>query len=402
MQPAPFTPPDAADSAASLQRSRDGWLMGTALALGARHLGATWPNPSVGAVIVAPGPEGMILGRGMTQPGGRPHGEVMALAAVGTALGAAAVEAIRGATLYVTLEPCSHWGRSPPCADAVIAAGIARVVSALEDPDSRVAGEGHARLRAAGVVVETGIGAVAAERAHRGHILRVREGRPAVTVKLAMTADGYAGAQGQRLLITGPRANALVHLMRAHADAIMVGVGTVLVDDPALTVRLPGLEARSPVRIIIDTHLRTPPEAAVARTAATHPTWIIASVDAPIPAERALVAQGVEVLRLGGRGSVDLHAALRLLGTRGLTRLFCEGGPRLAEALAAAGLVDELVTIHGPRALGDLTTAAGIPALGPHLEAAMRDGLVKVTDTSHVAGDRFTFLERPSLCLPES
>ncbi|MBX3537568.1 MAG: bifunctional diaminohydroxyphosphoribosylaminopyrimidine deaminase/5-amino-6-(5-phosphoribosylamino)uracil reductase RibD [Chelatococcus sp.] len=390
--------------------SLDRRFMRDALALGARHLGLTWPNPSVGALIVAPGPEGIILGRGMTRPGGRPHGEPVALAAAGAAA--------RGGTLYVTLEPCSHWGRSPPCVDAVIAAGIARVVSALEDPDPRVAGSGHARLRAAGIAVTTGPLAVEAERAHRGHILRVREGRPAVTVKLAMTADGFAGVAGERLRITGPIANDHVHLMRAHADVLMVGVGTVLADDPALNVRLPGMEARSPVRVIIDTALRTPPSAVVARTALKHPTWIIAGRDAPVEAERALVAQGVEVMRLGSVGTVDLAAALRLLATRGVTRVFCEGGPRLADALAAAGLVDELVTVTGPRALRALSARPGITALGPHLGGLVRGGIVKAAATWDVATsdvarndaggavdgavDRFTVLERPSSCLPES
>ncbi|WP_291976460.1 MULTISPECIES: bifunctional diaminohydroxyphosphoribosylaminopyrimidine deaminase/5-amino-6-(5-phosphoribosylamino)uracil reductase RibD [unclassified Chelatococcus] len=390
--------------------SLDRRFMRDALVLGARHLGLTWPNPSVGALVVAPGPEGVILGRGMTQPGGRPHGEPVALAAAG--------EAARGATLYVTLEPCSHWGRSPPCVDSVIAAGIARVVSALEDPDARVAGAGHARLRDAGVDVTIGPLAKEAERAHRGHILRVREGRPAVTVKLAMTADGFAGVAGERLRITGPVANDHVHLMRAHADVIMVGVGTVLADDPALNVRLPGMEARSPVRVIIDTALRTPPTAVVARTAAEHPTWIVAGRDAPIEAERTLVAQGVEVMRLGSIGRVDLNAALRLLATRGVTRVFCEGGPQLADALAAAGLVDELVTVTGPLPLGASSARPGIRAIGPHLAQLVQGGIVKaavtwdvahqdvtLTNAGSAAGgavDRFAVLERPSSCLPES
>ncbi|CAH1668682.1 fused diaminohydroxyphosphoribosylaminopyrimidine deaminase/5-amino-6-(5-phosphoribosylamino)uracil reductase [Chelatococcus asaccharovorans] len=407
----------ATDFLSLRQASLDRRFMADALALGRRHLGLTWPNPSVGALVVAPGPEGLILGRGMTQSGGRPHGEPVALAAAGAAA--------RGATLYVTLEPCSHWGRTPPCADAIIAAGIARVVSALEDPDPRVAGTGHARLRAAGIDVTTGLLAAEAERAHRGHILRVREGRPAITVKLAMTADGFAGVAGERLRITGPVANGHVHLMRAHADAIMVGVGTVLADDPALTVRLPGMEAYSPVRVVIDTMLRTPPGAVVAETAGLYPTWIIAGRDAPVAAERALVARGVEVMRLGSTGTVDLHAAMRLLATRGVTRVFCEGGPRLADALAAAGLVDELVTVSGPRPLRALSARPGIPALGPHLAGLARGGIVKTVATwdapardasdcdddraaGHTAGmaggavDRFTILERPSSCLPES
>ena len=170
----------------------------------------------------------------------------------------------RGATLYVSLEPCAHHGRTPPCVDAIIPAGIARVVTALEDPDPRVSGRGHARLRAAGITVTTGVLADEARRSHRGHIRRIRDGRPATTLKLARTADGFASRlDGPRLMITGEALNARVHLMRAHADAILVGVGTVLADDPLLTVRLPGLEERSPVRVILDSRLRTPPNAQV-------------------------------------------------------------------------------------------------------------------------------------------
>src|SRR5579864_2671787 len=206
-------------------------FMQLALALGRRGQGRTWPNPAVGAVIVK---DGVIVGRGWTQAGGRPHAEVEALRRAG--------EAARGATLYVTLEPCSHHGKTPPCADAVIAAGIARVVSALEDPNPEVAGQGHARLRAAGIAVEVGVGAEAARRDHAGHIRRMRQGRPQVMLKLAISADGKAGAAGRRpLAITGERVRDRVHLLRAQSDAIMIGIGTALADDPLLTCRLPGM-----------------------------------------------------------------------------------------------------------------------------------------------------------------
>src|SRR4051812_42144334 len=203
-------------------------LMAMALTLGERNLGLTWPNPSVGAVIVdRTGDQPLILAQGATQPGGRPHAERIALAAAG--------ETARGATLYVSLEPCSHHGKSPPCVDAVIASGIGRVVSAIEDPDERVAGRGHALLREAGIAVDVGCLSGRARRSHRGHILRVTQGRPAVFLKLARTTEGFAGSlSGPRLMITGEGANARVHLMRAHADAIMVGIGTVLADDPLL------------------------------------------------------------------------------------------------------------------------------------------------------------------------
>src|SRR5579871_4429479 len=215
-------------------------FMQLALVLGRRGLGRTWPNPAVGAVIVK---DGVIIGRGWTQPGGRPHAEVEALARAG--------DAARSATMYVTLEPCSHFGKSPPCADAVIAAGIARVVSAIEDPNPEVAGQGHARLRAAGIAVDVGLGAEEARRDHAGHILRMTKGRPRVLLKLAISADGMAGAAGGKpVAITGEEVRERVHLMRAENDAIMVGIGTVLADDPMLTCRLLGMAGRSPVRVV--------------------------------------------------------------------------------------------------------------------------------------------------------
>jgi diaminohydroxyphosphoribosylaminopyrimidine deaminase/5-amino-6-(5-phosphoribosylamino)uracil reductase len=223
-------------------RAADTRFMQLALALGRRGLGRTWPNPSVGAIIVK---DGVIVGRGWTQPGGRPHAEVEALRRAG--------EAARGATLYVTLEPCSHVGKSPPCADAVIAAGIARVVSAIEDPNPEVAGQGHARLRAAGISVEVGLGAADAARDHAGHFRRIRDKRPHVILKLAVSADEKIGAAGGKpVAITGEAAKARVHLLRAQCDAILVGIGTVQADDPQLDCRLPGMEKRSPVRVVLD------------------------------------------------------------------------------------------------------------------------------------------------------
>jgi diaminohydroxyphosphoribosylaminopyrimidine deaminase / 5-amino-6-(5-phosphoribosylamino)uracil reductase len=265
-------------------------------------------------------------------------------------------------------------------------------VSALQDPDSRVAGHGHARLREAGIDVTVGILAPQALRAHRGHITRVTQGRPAVTVKLARTTEGFAGVrQGPRLMITGEVANARVHLMRAHADAIMVGIGTVLADDPLLTVRLPGLEARSPVRIVLDSGLRTPLAAQVVTGAREIPTWVLASLDAPAGAEEALAARGVEVLRVPAdpHGRILLPEALRLLGTRGLTRVFCEGGPGLADALAQADLVDELVLVTGGSGRG----RGDVPALGAALQDRM-DELILVADEA-LGSDLFMFWEKP-------
>ncbi|MBF9233988.1 bifunctional diaminohydroxyphosphoribosylaminopyrimidine deaminase/5-amino-6-(5-phosphoribosylamino)uracil reductase RibD [Microvirga sp. BT350] len=359
--------------------------MRLAVTLGERNLGLTWPNPSVGCVVVdESGGTPIIIAQGATQPGGRPHAERVALVAAG--------ERARGATLYVSLEPCSHHGKSPPCIDAVIASGIARVVSALEDPDDRVAGLGHTRLREAGIDVSVGCLAPDALRAHRGHITRVTKGRPAITVKLARTTEGFAGSsRGARLMITGEDANARVHLMRAHADAIMVGIGTILADDPLLTVRLPGLEARSPVRVIIDSHLRTPLSSRVVTGAREIPTWIVTTVDAPVEAERALVERGVDVMRVSAdaAGHVALSEALRLLGTRGLTRVFCEGGPGLADALAQADLIDDLVLITGRSARGE----GDVPALGLALQDKMDELSFMGEDQS--GPDLFMFWEKP-------
>ena len=222
--------------------------MQLALTLGRRGQGRTWPNPAVGAVVVK---DGVILGRGWTQAGGRPHAEPVALGQAGAAAS--------GATLYATLEPCSHVGKSPPCADAIIAAGIARVVSAIEDPNPEVAGQGHARLRAAGIAVDVGLCADEAAYDHAGHFRRIRNHRPHVILKLAVSSDDKIGAAGRKpVAISGEAARARVHLLRAQCDAILVGIGTVQADDPLLTCRLPGMEARSPVRVVLDRALRLP------------------------------------------------------------------------------------------------------------------------------------------------
>ena len=255
--------------------------MALALALGRRGLGRTWPNPAVGAVIVK---DGVMVGRGWTQPGGRPHAEVEALRRAGAAA--------RGATLYVTLEPCSHFGKSPPCADAVIAAGISRVVSAIEDPNPEVAGQGHARLRAAGIEVEIGVDAEEARRDHAGHISRMTQGRPHVMLKLAISADGKAGAAGRKpVAITGEAVRERVHLLRAEYDAIMIGIATALADDPMLTCRLPGMAKYSPVRVVADSMLRLPLNSRLVKSASETPVWAIAGMAAPprgrIPAAAA-------------------------------------------------------------------------------------------------------------------
>jgi diaminohydroxyphosphoribosylaminopyrimidine deaminase / 5-amino-6-(5-phosphoribosylamino)uracil reductase len=375
----------AAVAEPNLDPALDERFMRMAVGLGERHLGMTWPNPSVGALVVdlsGGGPR--LVAQGVTGAGGRPHAERQALAAAG--------ETARGATLYVSLEPCAHHGKTPPCVEAIIPAGVARVVTALEDPDPRVSGRGHASLRAAGIAVTTGVLPDAARRSHRGHICRIREGRPAMTLKLARTADGFASrVNGPRLMITGEALNARVHMMRAHADAILVGVGTILADDPLLTVRLPGLEDRSPLRIIFDSHLRTPPAAQVVTGAAAVPTWIVAADGASRSVEETLAGRGVEVLRVGtdATGHLDVREALARLAERGITRVFSEGGPSLAECFARLDLLDEVIVSTSPNALGE----PGRLAVGPELQHALDTRFTQVL--SEMAGaDRMDSYER--------
>ncbi|HML14553.1 MAG TPA: bifunctional diaminohydroxyphosphoribosylaminopyrimidine deaminase/5-amino-6-(5-phosphoribosylamino)uracil reductase RibD [Xanthobacteraceae bacterium] len=348
----------------------DARFMALALALGRRGLGNTWPNPAVGAVIVRNEPHGpIVVGRGWTQPGGRPHAEVEALRRAGAAA--------RGATIYTTLEPCSHFGQTPPCADAIIAAGIARVVSALDDPNPEIAGEGYRRLRAQGIAVVTGIGAEEAGRAHAGHVRRMREGRPHVMLKLAVSADGKAGLAGRRpAAITGEAARERVHRWRAAQDAILIGVGTALADDPLLTVRLPGMAQRSPVRVVLDSAARLPPEGKLARGARDVPLWILVSPDAPPARAEALRARGAEVLQVDGApGRRDLAATLKLIAARGITRLMVEGGPTVAAAFVKAGLVDEAVLLRSSAVIGPdgIDALEGLPLTAltrsPHLRS---------------------------------
>jgi diaminohydroxyphosphoribosylaminopyrimidine deaminase/5-amino-6-(5-phosphoribosylamino)uracil reductase len=360
--------------------------MRLALALGHRNLGRTWPNPSVGAVVVAgePGAE-RIVGQGVTAPGGRPHAEPIALAMAGAAG--------HGATLYVSLEPCSHHGRTPPCTDAIIGAGIARVMTALTDPDPRVAGRGHGLLAEAGIAVTTGLLAEEAARDHRGHVTRVTQGRPSLHLKLAQTRDGFAGAPTERLRITGPIADGAVHLWRAHADAILVGIGTARADDPALTVRLPGLSDRSPLRVVLDSSLRILPSTYLVRSARDVPTLVVTTRRAPIHAKRMLASFGVEVIAVDSdrTGRIDLAEALRAMAERGLTRICCEGGPGLADALAEADLVDVFTLITGPNALGG---AGGLPAVGPALQERLARGHLRAIETRPLGPDRAVTYER--------
>jgi diaminohydroxyphosphoribosylaminopyrimidine deaminase/5-amino-6-(5-phosphoribosylamino)uracil reductase len=361
-------------------------FMALALTLGRRGLGNTWPNPAVGAVIVRDdGAEPVIVGRGWTQAGGRPHAETEALRRAGPAA--------RGASMYVTLEPCSHYGKTPPCADAIIAAGISRVVAALEDANPEVAGRGHARLRAAGIAVTVGEGAAEARRDHAGHFRRMREGRPQVMLKLAVSADGKAGLAGRKpVAITGEATRARVHLMRAMHDAILIGIGTALADDPALTCRLPGLEERSPVRVVLDTGLRLPLESRLVQTAHQTPVWVFAGMDADTAREDALRGAGVEVVRLDAKhGCVDLTAVLLALGTRGITRLMVEGGPTVAASFLDADLVDEAALFRSDIVIG----ADGIDAIDGHALDALTQSLrLRRSGGEAIGADRLESYER--------
>ncbi len=346
--------------------------MRAALDLARRGLGTTWPNPSVGCVIAR---DGVVLGRGATRPGGRPHAEQEALAQARARFGA---QALQGATAWVSLEPCAHHGRTPPCADALAHAGIARVVSTFEDPDPRVQGRGFAALRAAGLRVDVGVLAEEARALNAGFLTRLAQGRPFVTLKLAASLDGrIAHETGESRWITGPQARARVHLMRARADAVLIGAGAARADDPMLDVRLPGLEARRPVRVVADGGLSLSLMSRLARSAGAAPLWLLHRRGAERARREALDALGVRLIetRATASGEVDLGAALSALGAEGVTRLLCEGGGRIAAALLRADLVDEIAWFTAGAAIG----AEGAPAVAhmalPDLAAAPRFGL---------------------------
>lgn len=360
-------------------------FMQLALALGKRGQGRTWPNPAVGAVVVK---DGVIVGRGWTAPGGRPHAEVEALQRAG--------EAARGATLYVTLEPCSHHGKSPPCADAIIAAGISRVVSAIEDPNPEVAGQGYARLRAAGITVDVGLCAQEAAHDHAGHFLRMREKRPFVILKLAVSVDDKIAAAGHRTVaITGEGARSRVHLLRAQSDAVLVGIGTVLADDPLLTCRLPGMEARSPVRVVLDRALRLPGASRLIHSARAHPLWVMTSDISEAAAAMKLGGAGAHIMHVPVTSApppgLDLVAVLHTLSERGITRLLVEGGARVASSFLSAGLVDEIWLLRGPDEIG----AGGIAALDAQpLSVITGSPRWHARDTEALGKDCLTVYER--------
>jgi diaminohydroxyphosphoribosylaminopyrimidine deaminase / 5-amino-6-(5-phosphoribosylamino)uracil reductase len=337
----------------------DAHMMGSALRLAERGLGRTAPNPSVGAVVVDES-AGEVIVRAWTAPGGRPHAETIALKRAGARA--------RGATLYVSLEPCSHFGATPPCADAIIAAGIARVVCAIEDPDPRVGGRGLQRLREAGIAVERGLMAEPAHWMALGHILRVTERRPFVQAKLALSPDGSVprGMGVEPAWATGPQARAQGHLMRARADAILVGRRTVIDDDPLLTCRLPGLDGRSPVRVVLARDLKGLEKSRLVQSVNAHPLWIFCGPDADAASLEAAGARILRVPLVGG--ALWLPGVMEALVANGITRLLVEGGPLTWRAFAEAGLIDEAVLFHARREpAAALTNAVAAATLDRYL-----------------------------------
>lgn len=333
--------------------SDDHRFMEAALRLALTHLGRTSTNPSVGCLIVK---DGEIVGRGVTAEGGRPHAEPQALAEAG--------EKASGATAYVTLEPCSHYGRTPPCANAIVAAGIARVVISVLDPDPRVSGRGVKILEDAGIEVVTGVLKEEGRRALAAYLTRQIKKRPQVILKLAISSDGMIGRNGEgQIAITGPESREQVHVLRAETDAILVGIGTALADDPELTVRLPGLERYSPVRVVLDSNLDLPLTSKLVRSARQVPVIVVAGEDGSEALQgrrAALEAEGVEVVEAN-----DLESLLFGLVSRGISSVLVEGGAKTARAFLDAGLVDRILLFHGPRALGP-------------------DGIAAPVDTDHI------------------
>lgn len=343
--------------------------MAAAVRLARWNLGATGSNPSVGCVVVK---DGVIVGRGVTARGGRPHAETQALVEAGAAA--------RGSTAYVTLEPCSHHGKTPPCAEALIGAGVARVVVAVADPDPRVSGRGLRMLADEGIAVTPGVLETEAAEGLEAYLFRQVRKRAQVTLKLAVSADGMIGRRGEgQVAITGREARAQSHILRAESDAILVGIGTVLADDPELTCRLPGLESRSPVRVVLDRQLETPLGSKLVRGIADgHPLLIVAAPDADGARRSALVGAGAEVLDLEGP---QYHLLLETLAARGLSSLVVEGGRRVATAFLAQGLVDRIMLFTSDVAVVE----GGIPS--PVTPSAIPEGFVKRSE-SRFGADR--------------
>lgn len=355
--------------------------MALAIALGRQGLGRTWPNPSVGCVVVK---DGRIVGRARTADGGAPHGETQALAMAG--------DAARGASVYVSLEPCAHHGRTPPCANALVDAGVARVVIGASDPNPKVNGQGVTILREAGIEVVEGVLQAEATAAHEGFFKRITHGRPFVTLKLANSFDGrIATASGESQWITGPDARRLVHGMRASHDAVMVGGGTARADDPSLNVRGMG-DVPQPVRVVLSRKLDMPLSGKLAATAKDIPVWMCHGPDAPAELKSVWADLGAKLIecRLNGQ-QIDPTSALEALAAEGLTRIFCEGGGALAASLLTHDLVDELVGFTAGLALG----AEGQPAIGAlgvyRLSEAPR---FKLSRTHQIGADTVAYWRR--------
>jgi len=340
-------------------------FMAAAIRLSDRHTGLTSTNPSVGTLIVRNDGNGpVVVGQGVTALGGRPHAEPQALQEAG--------ELAHGATAYVTLEPCAHHGRTPPCAEALVAAGVTRVIGAASDPDPRVSGKGYAILRAAGIAVVEGVLAEQAADRMAGYLMRSLKKRPEVTLKLAVSRDGKIGRKGAgQVAITGEIARRQVHLMRARSDAILVGIGTVLADDPVLDCRLDGLEERSPVRIILDAHARLPNASKLAASARKIPVFAAALADADAGRRESLEQAGVQFLAaVEAEGRIALPELLEDLGTRGMATLMVEGGAETAKHFLEEDLVDRIALFAGPGEIGADGVAAPIDE--DHIPAAFR------------------------------
>jgi diaminohydroxyphosphoribosylaminopyrimidine deaminase / 5-amino-6-(5-phosphoribosylamino)uracil reductase len=362
--------------------------MALALALAKRGLGQTWPNPSVGAVVADD--RGRIISCSWTSPGGRPHAEVNALAEAG--------DAARGATLFATLEPCAHWGKTPPCADAIVEAGIARVVYGVVDPDPRVSGKGLTKLLTSRVKVLPTTLKREARWLSLGHELRLTAGRPFVQIKLAVDGAGLvpAGGGGMPVWATSPVARAYAHLLRAEADAILVGNGTVLADDPDLTCRLPGLSWRSPIRVVLSTDAKFSRYARMLKNVSTAPVWIVSATNAPKRNKERIEemgAQNISVPRIP-IGRLDLRFVLNELAERGITRLLVEGGPSLAANLLAAGFADEVLIVQGFR---EVSGPALMPFAPFGLDAITDIPEYRLFDMRAVGADRLWIYRRVDL-----
>jgi diaminohydroxyphosphoribosylaminopyrimidine deaminase/5-amino-6-(5-phosphoribosylamino)uracil reductase len=370
----------------------DEFHMAQALSLARRGLGMAWPNPAVGCVIVTP--DGEVAGRGYTAPGGRPHAEAVALERAG--------REATGATIYVTLEPCAHQGRGLACADLIAAVRPARVVVAMGDPDPRTAGDGLARMRQADIEVVEGVLQEEAEQLTLGHVLRVTEGRPAVTLKLALGSDLRVprGEAGAPTWVTGDLARAHAHLLRARNDAILVGRGTIMADNPSLTCRLPGMDCRSPVRVVLDRRLRTPPDARLFEDEMV-PVWLVCAEDEDLANAEILHERGAEIIPVAvdTHGLPEIREVLEQLAKRGITRLLVEGGPAVAREFLMADLIDEVAIYQGERPVG---SDGLLPFVSGGLDRLTESGHFTQTHAAQFGPDRMTWWERKRSCSPAS